>query len=272
LPRKRGEARRGYDAAVSDPVRRRWAAGEVAFNAWSTFPGVVSATILANAGFDAVTVDLQHGEITAAGLGEAVEAIERADAVPFVRLAWNDPASIMRALDLGAHGLICPMVNSAEEAEAFVRFCRYPPLGARSYGPVRSAFGTAREQTEAANDAVLAFAQIETAEGFANVEAICRTDGLDGVYVGPADLSLTLGFEGFADLGAAEMQEALGRIVDAANAAGVAPGIHSPTTDQAVEMVRAGFLFVGAAGDRELLGSSGAKSLERVRAAGRPKA
>jgi len=251
---------------VSDPVRRRWAAGEVAFNAWSTFPGVASATILAGAGFDAVTVDLQHGEHTAAGLGEAVEAIERAGAVPFVRLPWNDPASIMRALDLGARGLICPMVNSAEEAQAFVRYCRYPPLGARSYGPVRSAFGSAREQTEPANEAVLAFAQIETAEGFANVEAICGTEELDGVYVGPADLSLTLGFEGFADLGADEMGEALAGIVEASTAGGIVPGIHSPTADQAAEMVRAGFRFVGAAGDRELLSGSAAGTLERIRA------
>jgi 4-hydroxy-2-oxoheptanedioate aldolase len=254
---------------VTDRVRRRWAGGEVAFNAWSTFPGVASARILADAGFDAVTVDLQHGEHTAAGLGEAVEAIERAGAVPFIRLPWNDPASIMRALDLGARGLICPMVNSAEEAEAFVRYCRYPPLGTRSYGPVRSAFGTAREQTDAANAAVLAFAQIETTEGWANVEAICATERLDGVYVGPADLSLTLGFEGFADLSAAEMQQALARVVASASSAGIVPGIHSPTADQAVEMARAGFRFVGAAGDRELLGSSGAESLARVRAEAR---
>jgi 4-hydroxy-2-oxoheptanedioate aldolase len=255
---------------VSDPVRRRWAAGEVAFNAWSTFPGVASATVLAGAGFDAVTVDLEHGEHTAAGLGEAVEAIERAGAVPFVRLPWNDPASIMRALDLGARGLICPMVNSAEEALAFVRYCRYPPLGARSYGPVRSAFGARREQTEPANEAVLAFAQIETAEGFANVEAICGTEGLDGVYVGPADLSLTLRFQGFADLGADEMRKALARIVEASTSGGIVPGIHSPTADQAIEMMRAGFRFVGAAGDRELLSGSGAETLARVRAEGRP--
>jgi 4-hydroxy-2-oxoheptanedioate aldolase len=244
----------------------------VAFNAWSTFPGVASATILADAGFDAVTVDLQHGEHTAFGLGEAVEAIERAGAVPFVRLPWNNPANIMRALDLGARGVICPMVNSAEEAEAFVRYCRYPPLGARSYGPVRSAFGTARGQTEAANAAVLAFAQIETAEGWTNVEAICATESLDGVYVGPTDLSLTLGFDGVAELGAAEMQEALARVVASASSAGIVPGIHSPTADQAIEMARAGFRFVGAAGDRELLGSSGGESLARVRAEARPNA
>ena len=272
MPRKQGRARRGYDARVTDPVRRRWAAGEVAFNAWCTFPGVASATILANVGFDAVTVDLQHGEHATAGLGEAVEAVERAGVVPFVRLPWNDPANIMRALDLGARGLICPMVNSAEEAEAFVGYCRYPPFGRRSYGPVRSAFGTAREQTEAANAAVLAFAQIETAEGWADVEAICATEGLDGVYVGPADLSLTLGFKGFADLAAAEMHEALTRIVASASSAGIVPGIHSPIADQAIEMARAGFRFVGAAGDRELLGSSGAESLARVRAEARPTA
>src|SRR5262245_24804642 len=198
---------------MSDPVRRRWAAGEVAFNAWSTFQDVASATILATAGFDAVTVDLQHGEHTTALFGEVVEAIERAGAVPLVRLPWNDPAIIMRALDLGARGLICPMVNSAAEAEAFARYCRYPPEGARSYGPVRSAVGTAREQTEAANASVLTFAQIETAEGWANVEAICRTEGLDGVYVGPADLSLTLGLEGFAELDATDMRNALARIL-----------------------------------------------------------
>lgn len=244
----------------------------MAFNAWSTFPGVTSATILASAGFDAVTVDLQHGEHTPGTLGEAVEAIERAGAMPFVRLSWNEPSSIMRALDLGARGLICPMVNSAEEAEAFVRSCRYPPLGTRSYGVVRSAFGTAREQTEAANAAILAFAQIETAEGWANVEAICGTRGLDGVYVGPVDLSLTLGFEGFADLGQQDMRDALVRIVEAASSASVVPGIHAPMADQAVEMVRAGFRFIGAAGDRELLGSSGAESLERIRAQVRPRA
>jgi 4-hydroxy-2-oxoheptanedioate aldolase len=276
LPRKvsgeRGPARPGYDAAVSDPVRRRWEAGEVAFNAWSTFPGVASATILANAGFDAVTIDLQHGEHTAAGSGEVVESIEHAGAVPFVRLPWNDAASIMRALDLGARGLICPMVGTAEEARAFTRYCRYPPLGARSYGPVRAAFGTALDQTEQANAAVLAFAQIETSEGFANVEAICSTPGLDGVYVGPADLSLTLGFEGFADLGAAQMREALGRIVLAATSAGIVPGIHSPTAAQAIEMARAGFRFVGAAGDRELLGDAGTDALKRVRAEGRSRA
>ncbi len=252
--------------SMGDPVRDRWAAGEVALNAWCTFGGVSAARILAGAGFDAVTVDLQHGEHTSAGLGEVIAAIEGGGAVPVARIGWNDPASVMRALDLGARGVICPMVDTAEDAASFVRFCRYPPVGARSYGPIRSALGSGRGQTEAANEAVLAFAQIETAGGWTNVEAICATTGLDGVYVGPADLSLTLGFEGFADLGAPDMLTALDRVVAAADAAGVVPGIHAPSIDRAVEMARRGFRFVGAAGDAELLLAGAAENVGRVRA------
>jgi 4-hydroxy-2-oxoheptanedioate aldolase len=254
---------------MSDPVRARWAAGEVALNAWSTFGGASAASVLAAAGFDAVTVDLQHGEHTFERLGEVVGEIGRAGAVPFVRLRWNDPAGVMRALDLGAHGVICPMVDTAEDAAAFVRFCRYPPLGVRSYGPVRSAFGTGRGQADAANAAILAFAQIETAAGWANVERICATPGLDGVYVGPADLSLALGFESFADLGSHDLLEALDRVVVAASEHAVVPGIHAPSIDRATEMVRRGFRFVGAAGDTELLRRGAADSIERTRAEAR---
>jgi 4-hydroxy-2-oxoheptanedioate aldolase len=251
---------------MSDRVRDRWVAGEVALNAWSTFGGASAAGVLASAGFDAVTVDLQHGEHTLEGLADVAGAIERAGAVPCVRIGWNDPATVMRALDLGARGVICPMVDTAEDAAAFVHFCRYPPLGARSYGPVRSAFGTGRRQTDAANESALAFAQIETSEGWANVEAICATAGLDGVYVGPADLSLALGFESFADLSAPDMLDALDRVVAAASARGVVPGIHAPSVERAVEMARRGFRFVGAAGDVELLRAGAAESIERTRA------
>jgi 4-hydroxy-2-oxoheptanedioate aldolase len=253
--------------AVSDRVRQRWADREVALNAWSTFAGASPGEILATAGFDAVTVDLQHGEATLEGLAETVAAIERGGAAPFARVPWNDPASVMRVLDLGARGVICPMVSSAEEAAAFVRACRYPPLGMRSYGPVRSVFGTGREQTEQANAAVMAFAQIETAEGLEDVERIAATPGLDGLYVGPADLSLNLGFETFADLADARLLEALDRIVAAADAGGMVAGIHAPSVERGIEMGRRGFRFVGCAGDRELLGTAAAASLERVRAA-----
>lgn len=250
---------------MADLVRERWASGEVALNAWSTFGGATAARLLAAAGSDAVTVDLQHGEATFEHLGATMSAIDGERAVPFVRLGWNDPASAMRALDLGARGVICPMVNTAEEARAFVRACRYPPEGVRSYGPVQGAFGVGREQTERANAAVLAFAQIETAEGWANLDAICSTPGLDGLYVGPADLSLTLGLQGFADLGAKDMLDALDRVIEAAETHGVVAGIHAATADSAVEMGIRGFRFLGTVGDAELLRAGAEQSFERAR-------
>jgi 4-hydroxy-2-oxoheptanedioate aldolase len=250
---------------MRDRVRERWERGEVALNAWLSLEGASSAEVVARAGFDAVTVDLQHGAVTSQSLGAVVAAIERR-AVPFARLPWNDPAAAMRALDLGVRGVIAPMVNSAEEASALARASRYPPRGIRSYGTVRSAYGSGRAQTERANDAVLVFAQIETAEGLAAVDDICGVDGIDGVYVGPADLSLALGLPSFADLDDASLLEVLDTILQAARDHGIVPGIHAPSAASAVAMARRGFTFVGSAWDADTLSSALSESSERVRA------
>jgi 4-hydroxy-2-oxoheptanedioate aldolase len=251
---------------MSDRVRERWERGQVALNAWLTFEGFLAAEAVAGAGFDAVTVDLQHGAVTFDGLGAVVAGIEPTGAVPFARLPWNDPAAAMRALDLGVRGVIAPMVNSAEEAGALARACRYPPRGIRSYGTVRAAFGAAREQTERANDEILVFAQIETADGLAAVADICAVDGLDGLYVGPADLSLSLGLSSFADLEDPKLLQALDAILEAARLHGVVPGIHAPSENAALAMARRGFTFVGSAGDANVLSTALAGSTERIRA------
>lgn len=259
---------RGYDApmaAARDPVRARWSAGEVALNVWLSLEGASSASLVSAAGFDAATVDLQHGAASLETLATLVAAIESTGAVPFARVPWNDPAVLMRVLDLGVRGVICPMVDSVDEARAFVRACRYPPEGSRSYGPVRSSLGTGREHTEAANAAVLLFAQIETAAGLSGVEEICGTPGLDGVYVGPADLSLALGLEAFADPRDARLLEALDRVVATAASGGAVPGIHAPSAAGAVEMAHRGFRFVGCAGDGELLRVAAAAAVGRIR-------
>ena len=250
---------------MPDRVRERWERGEVALNAWLSLEGASSAEVVARAGFDAVTVDLQHGAVTLDTLGAIVAAIEPM-AVPFVRLASNDAASAMRVLDVGARGVIGPMVNSPEEANDLARACRYPPRGIRSYGPVRSAFGTGREQTEPANQAVLVFAQIETAEGLAAVDDICAVNGIDGVYVGPADLSLALGLPSFADLEDPSLLEALGTILEATRANRVVPGIHAPSAASAVAMARLGFTFIGSAWDAVALSSALSTSTGWVRA------
>ena len=251
---------------MRDRVRERWEHGQVALNAWLTLEGASSAEVVARAGFDAVTVDLQHGAATPDTLATLVAAIEPTGAVPFARLPWNDPASAMRALDLGVRGVIAPMVSSADEARVLARACRYPPRGDRSYGPVRSAFGRGREQTERANESILVFAQIETAEGLAAAADICAVDGLDGVYVGPADLSLSLGHPSFADLDDPPLLEALDEILEATRIHGVVAGIHAPSAAAAVAMARRGFTFVGSAGDGDTLSSALSASIELVRA------
>ena len=210
---------------TTDPVRARWAAGEAAFAAWLTLESPSAAGLVASAGFDAVVVDLQHGNATIADLPFLLGAIESTTpAVPFIRASWNHPAELMRALDLGARGVICPMVGSRSEAEAFVAACRYPPAGARSYGPIHAAFGRGHEQTAGAEDAILLFAMIETADGLEHLDGIASTPGLDGLFVGPADLSLGMGLDAFADLTDPALLTALDSIIEAAGEHGLTPG------------------------------------------------
>jgi 4-hydroxy-2-oxoheptanedioate aldolase len=238
---------------ITDPVRARWAAGETAFAAWLTFDSPAAASVVGSTGFDAIVFDLQHGHTTLESLPHLLAAIHQTESLPFVRAAWNHPADLMRALDLGARGVICPMIGSAGEAETFVTACRYPPAGIRSYGPITAAFGRGPEQATAANDAVLLFAMIETADGFANLEEIAATPGLDGLFVGPADLSLGVGLETFADLTDPVLLTMLDAIVAAADGHNLVPGIHAPSPSAAAAMAARGFRFVSSAVDEDLL-------------------
>jgi 4-hydroxy-2-oxoheptanedioate aldolase len=250
---------------TTDPVRDRWAAGEAAFAAWLTLESPASAAAVASAGFDAVVVDLQHGHATLEDLPRLLAAITRTPALPFVRAAWNHPADLMRALDLGVRGVICPMIGSRDEAEAFVAACRYPPAGTRSYGPIQAAFGRGREQTKAAEDAILLFAMIETADGLAHLDEIASTPGLDGLFVGPADLSLGMGLDTFADFADPALLAALDAIVAAAGQHDLTPGIHAPSPPNAVAMVERGFRFVSCAVDEDLLRGAAEVALRQTR-------
>ena len=250
---------------TTDPVRARWSAGEAAFAAWLLLESPAGAEIVASAGFDAAVIDLQHGHATLEDLPHLVAAIKRTPALPFIRASWNAPAELMRALDLGVRGVICPMVGSRTEAEAFVAACRYPPAGTRSYGPLHAAFGQGREQTDAADAAVLLFAMIETADGLENIDEIAATPRLDGLLVGPSDLSLAMGLETFADLTDPALLVTLDTIVDAAKRHGIQPGIHAPSPPRAAEMAARGFRFVSCAVDADLLGEAAATALRATR-------
>jgi 4-hydroxy-2-oxoheptanedioate aldolase len=252
-----------------DPVRARWAAGETAFAAWLLLESPAAAAAVASAGFDATVIDLQHGHATLADLPGLSATLETSPVVPFVRSAWNHPADLMRSLDLGFRGVICPMVGSRAEAEAFVAACHYPPVGTRSYGPIHAAFGRGREHTTAAEEAILLFAMIETAEGLANLDEIASTPGLDGLFVGPADLSLGMGLDTFVDLTDPALLGALDSVIAAAFEHDLAPGIHTPSSSDAAAMARRGFRLVSCAVDEDLLRDAAGMALRDTRGAER---
>jgi 4-hydroxy-2-oxoheptanedioate aldolase len=249
----------------TDRLRDTWARGGTALNAWLTLEGAASAAAVAAAGFDSVTLDLQHGAAEPHDAARIFAAIEAAGAVPLVRTLWNDSAELMRMLDVGARGIVCPMIGSRAEADAFVAACRYPPEGIRSYGPVYGALGIGHEHVARANELVLTFAMIETAEGFENLDEIASTPGLDGLYVGPTDLSLGLGLRTFADLGDARLLEALDAVVHAAKRHEIVAGVHAPSPERSASMAERGFRFVTPAVDASLIADGASASLERAR-------
>jgi len=249
----------------TERLRETWARDEPAFNAWLTLEGHAAVAAVAAAGFDAVTLDLQHGAASLDGAAEVFAATEAGGAVPLVRTRWNDPAEIMRALDVGGRGIVCPMVGSRAEAEALVSRCRYPPSGVRSFGPVRGALGSGAEHVRRANASTVVLAMIETSEGLRHVEEIASTPGLDGLYVGPTDLSLGLGLSSLADLDDPKLLEGLDTVVAAARRHGVVPGVHAPSPERAARMVERGFRFVCAAVDQDLLRSGARSALDATR-------
>ena len=169
-------------------MRELLAGGGLALGGWMTIGHPAVAASYAAAGHRWTGIDLQHGAITEADLATLLPMLRGMGLGTIVRVPWNTPSAVMRALDLGAEGIIAPMVDTAEDAQKLVDAARYPPAGGRSWGPVFQAYPT----PEAANNDIIVLPMIETAEGLANVEAIVNVEGVDGVFIGPVDLSLAL--------------------------------------------------------------------------------
>ena len=239
-------------------IKQIWRDGKSATLGWLSISHSFTAEIMARQGFDALCIDLQHGTCEPNDVLPMLQAISQTDTVPVVRVAWNDPASIMRALDLGAYGIIVPLVNNAEEAAQAVAACRYPPAGIRSSGPVRAMhYGGANYFTEA-NDEIVVMAMIETKEGLANLDAICATPGLDAVYIGPADLSFALDMPPRADNPAPLHLATCDKILAAAHKHGIKAVMHCASADFAAGAVKRGFDMVMLTSDLNLL-SAGAR-------------
>ena len=244
---------------IANGLKALWAAGKPTINGWCSIGNPFTAEIMAAQGFDSITIDMQHGALDYASLLPMFQAMRASGATLMARVPWNEPGVIMKALDAGAYGIICPMVNTAEEAARFVSCLRYPPLGQRSFGPTRVAFAAGADYAAGANDNMLAFAMIETAEGMANLDAIAATPGLDGIYVGPADLTLSLTAGRLApgfDREEPEMIAALQTIVAACRRHRIRAALHCGTPEYAIRAIGWGFDMTTVGGDSRFLAAA----------------
>lgn len=237
-------------------LRTLWTGGQPALNGWCSIGNAFTAEIMAAQGFDSITVDMQHGVLDYTDLLPMLQAMRASGATLLARVPWLDPSHVMKALDAGAEGIICPMINTADEAAALVSHMRYPPLGTRSFGPIRATVAHGPGYAATANARVLAFAMIETAEGLANLEAIAATPGLDGIYVGPVDLSLSLSAGQLApgmDREEPEIVAALQRIAATCQVGGVIAALHCGTPAYARRAIGWGYRMVTVGGDTRFL-------------------
>jgi 4-hydroxy-2-oxoheptanedioate aldolase len=231
----------------------------------------MSAEIMAHGGFDWVCIDMQHGLIGYTEMFHMLQGISSTDTVPLVRVPRNEPGIIGKSLDAGAWGIIVPMVNSAQEAEAAVAACRYAPMGIRSYGPIRANYYAGSDYFARANGEVTCIVMVETRVAVDNVEEIVSVPGVDAVYVGPADLSVTLGLPPAPDNPDRSFTDALEAVVDACRRHDVVPGI-AGNADTAVKRLQQGFRLVEVASDGGLLARGAGNALEQVRPGGGPEA
>ena len=244
-------------------IKELWRQGHPAVMGWCSSGNPYIAEVMAHAGFDAVTLDWQHGiGVTQASIISCIQAIGNTDVIPMVRVPKNDPDYISFVLDAGAYGVIVPMVNTPEEAAAAGLSCRYAPTGNRSIGSSRAALATGMDDyVKNANDEMLCLVMIETTQALDNVEAIASAPGVDGLYVGPSDLSLDMGVSISGWANDERHLAACRRIVEAARKAGVAPCHHGSTPDVSADMMKMGFMLCHVVGDVRTIAAAATASL-----------
>jgi len=247
---------------ASAGLRRAWAAGLPTYGAWCSIPNSFAAEIMGSAGYDWACIDLQHGLAGPDTVVPMMQALSATATPTFVRVPWNEPSVIMRALDLGAVGVIIPMIESATDAIAAVRACRYPPAGHRSYGPTRAALLGGERSTDDVNRDVVCAVMVETATALDSLDAILGVEGVDAVFVGPADLRVSLGARDMAEPGYVAQ---LARVAERARAHGVVAGIFCPTSALTVSWRGLGYLMLAVESDVRLLRRAASDSLVRAR-------
>src|SRR6056297_1549488 len=250
---------------LTNRLLEKWSAGRTTLNGWLAAPCISTAEVMAQAGWDSLTVDMQHGLADYQTAVAMLTAIATTEVVPLARVPWMDEGIVMRMLDAGCYGVICPMINNQDEAARFATACRYPPAGRRSYGPIRATLVGGADYWQHANREVLSIAMIETREALDSLEAILDVEELSGIYIGPADLSLALGCKPTFDQEEPIVVEAIEHIVTTAKAKGKRVGVHNLTPAYARRRAELGADFVTVSSDMRLMSAAAKAAVAEFR-------
>ena len=250
-------------------LARRLKAGETVYTGWCGLPYPLVTEIIAREGFAAVTIDGQHGLWDTAAIVAAVAAVRQGGAAPVVRVPVGGFASISRALDFGAEGIIAPMINTQEDARALAAFAKFPPVGERSWGPHRAmmlgGFTDQQVYLAEANSLTVTLAMIETRTALSNIDAIAGTPGVDGLFLGPSDLSIALSNGRTLDPLSKDVDNEIDRIITAATKAGKIPGAYCHSAERAVALAKRGMRFIAVASDMMFLRAGAAAQLKALK-------
>jgi 4-hydroxy-2-oxoheptanedioate aldolase len=250
-------------------LARKLAAGETVYTGWCGLPAPIVAETIAREGFNTVTIDQQHGLWDTGATVTAVAAIRAAGAAPVVRVPLGAFAVASRALDFGAEGIIAPMINTVADAKAFVGATKYPPLGERSWGPMRAmtvaGVSDAKAYLRDANENIVTLAMIETKTAMANLDAIAAVPGIDVLFVGPSDLSIGLSDGAELDPHSATVEAALDKIVATCRKAGKIAGLYCANAERAVACAKRGMRFLAVSSDLGFLRAGAAAQIKSLR-------
>lgn len=249
-----------------NPLRELWAQDLPVVNGWLSLPDSVSAEVMAHQGWDSLTVDWQHGLLDHGRMLTMLQAISTTHTVPLVRVPWLEPSALMKSLDAGAYGVICPGITTPEQARQLVAWTQ----GSRSFGPVRASLYGGADYLEHANASLLRFAMIDSVQALDHLDAICAVRGLDAVYVGPSELAVALGYSPHCDELQAPVAQAIALVLACARRHGLVAGIHCRAPGAARARIADGFRFVTVSSDVRLLAAGSQALLSALRAPHKP--
>ena len=249
---------------MSTKLRSCWNAEKTAVNGWLSSPSAFFAEIMSKKNFDSITIDLQHGLIDFRDALSMMQAMSGSKPTVLCRVPWLEPSIIMKLLDAGAMGIICPMINNAEQAKTFVGALKYAPEGFRSAGPLRASF-LKDNYFEIANSEIISLAMIETSDGLENAREICSISGLDGIYIGPSDLGMSMGHGPGIDWADGPVKDAILHILEIAKSAGIKACLHCASTEYVEEMYQVGFDLCTLSSDVHIFSKALEKQLSLVK-------